>query len=229
LKAYEVLIIITHLRKQKASCLDTISESNYNGTVTTKSRRSYHPKHLAGKIRRYAQLADKARKGRVQKRVWDRISRIYTELTRLTLPEAMRPVERRIVDTVLLQEGYLPRILEFDEEQHFNEFRAATLKCYGDAPVAFDTKAWLAASLAKKKLEGGGFAKAKPPLFPDLNGRHRQRAFRDALCDLIPPLHGFAPTLRIAKFEVRSWIYSKDAERRMDELLSTRSAKLNPC
>ncbi len=154
--------------------------------------------------------------------------RRYVELTGLTLPEVMRPVERRTVDAVFLQKGYPPRILEVDEKQHFNQFRAATLKHYHDGPVAFDTKAWLAASLAKKKLEGGGFAKAKPPLFPDLNGRHCQRAFRDALCDLIPPLHGFAPTLRIADFEVEGWIYSNDAERRVDELLSTRLAKLNP-
>jgi hypothetical protein len=166
------------------------------------------------------------RPGRVECRSeWDRVSRIYSELTGLTLPEVMRCVERRSVDAVLLQNGYLPRILEVDEKQHFNEFRAATLKHYGDAPVAFDIKAWVAASKAKKKLEGGGFAKAKPPLFPDLNGRHRQRAFRDALCDLIPPLHGFAPTLRIADFEVKSWIYGNDAEERMDELLSTRLAR----
>jgi hypothetical protein len=158
---------------------------------------------------------------------WERISCIYTELTGLTLPEVMRSVERRTVDAVLLQKGHPPRILEVDEKQHFNEFRAATLKHYGNAPVAFDTNAWLAASVAKKKLEGGGFAKAKPPLFSGLNGRHLQRAFRDALCDLIPPLHGFAPTLRIADFEVKSWIYGNDAEGRMHELLSTRLAKLN--
>jgi hypothetical protein len=169
------------------------------------------------------------RPGRVECRSeWDRVSRVYTKLTALTLPDVMPPKESREVDAVLLQKGCLPRILEVDEKQHFNKFRAATLKHYDDALVAFDTKAWLAASLAKKKLEGGGFAEAKPPLFPEQNGRHRQRAFRDALCDLIPPLHGFAPTLRIAYFEVKSWIYSNDAEGRMDELLSTRLAKLNP-
>lgn len=159
---------------------------------------------------------------------WERISTIYLELTGLKLPEVMRPVERRTVDAVLLQKGHQPRILEVDEKQHFNEFRATTLKHYGEARVAFDTEAWLAASVSKRKLEGGGFAKSLPPLFPGVNGRHRQRAFRDALCDLIPPVHGFAPTLRIADFEVKDWIFSADAENRMAEFLSKRLAKFKP-
>ena len=35
-----------------------------------------------------------------------------------------------------------------------------------------------------------------------LGVRHRQRAFRDALADLLPALHGFGPTIRIGHFEV---------------------------
>lgn len=38
-------------------------------------------------------------------------------------------------------------------------------------------------------------------------GRHRQRAFRDALADLLPPLHGFGPTIRIGHFEVERWAW----------------------
>ena len=163
------------------------------------------------------------RPGKVECKIeWKRISRVYTDLTGLQLYEVMPSREWRKVDAVLVQKGQPPRILEVDEKQHFNEFRAATLKHYRNASVAFDTKAWLKASVAKKKLEGVGWGRARPPLFPGLNGRHRQRAFRDALCDLIPPLYGFAPTLRIADFEVEGWIYSSDAERRMGELLSTR-------
>lgn len=74
----------------------------------------------------------------------------------------------------------------------------------------------------KTKLEGGGFAAPKPPLFPGENGRHRQRAFRDALCDILPLEHGFAPTLRIADFEVASWMHSSDAAARMERLLVNR-------
>lgn len=49
-----------------------------------------------------------------------------------------------------------------------------------------------------------------------------QRAFRDTLADLLPPEYGYLPTLRIADFEVNPWIYTRDAERRMRELLQAR-------
>ena len=72
------------------------------------------------------------------------------------------------------------------------------------------------------KLRGGGFGRACPPLFPDVGGRHLQRAYRDALADLLPQLHGWAPTLRIGDFEVTSWIHSDDAEDRMADLLESK-------
>ena len=93
------------------------------------------------------------------------------------------------------------QILEVDESQHFNEYRALTLRAYVNLPVAFDREAWLTACQRKTRLEGGGFARPRPPLFPGENGRHKQRAFRDALCDLLPPEYGFHPTARIADFE----------------------------
>ena len=116
----------------------------------------------------------------------------------------MRRVERRTVEAALVFGGSR-RILEVDEEQHFNQFRAITLRHYaGDVRVAFDTKRWLEQCDAKTRLEGGGFAAPRPPLFPGLNRRHRQRAFRDALRDLVPTEHGYAPTLRIGAFEIRA-------------------------
>jgi hypothetical protein len=39
------------------------------------------------------------------------------------------------------------------------------------------------------------------------------------LADLIPLEHDYAPTLRIAEFEVASWIYTTAAEERMREAL----------
>jgi hypothetical protein len=154
---------------------------------------------------------------------WALICRIYNSLTGLTLPEAMRAIERRTVDLVFQIDGARPRILEVDERQHFNEFRLTTLKQYPPGvPVAFDIGEWERACRAKTKLEGGGFAAPKPPLFPGEGGRHRQRAFRDALCDLLPPLHGYLPTLRIAEFEVRDWIFTPTAPARMDQLLRQR-------
>jgi hypothetical protein len=62
----------------------------------------------------------------------------------------------------------------------------------------------------------------KPPLFPLEDGRHRQRAYRDALADLLPAVHGWLPTLRIADFEVAEWIYRPGARRRMEQLLGER-------
>jgi hypothetical protein len=52
--------------------------------------------------------------------------------------------------------------------------------------------------------------------------RHRQRAFRDALTDLLAPHHGFAPTLRIADFEVKDWISLPERVDRMRHLLLAR-------
>lgn len=153
---------------------------------------------------------------------WPLARSIYHELTRLDLPEMMPPRERRQVDAVL-RVGSESRILEVDETQHFNRFRALTLRHYpDDARVAFPIALWMEKSDRKLRLEGGGFGKPKPPLFPAENGRHMQRAFRDMLADLIPLEHGFAPILRIADFEVAGWIHGPASEPRMRELLEER-------
>jgi hypothetical protein len=157
--------------------------------------------------------------------LWPLVMEIYADLTGgMVLPEIMRPVERRQVDAVLQRSGEPPRILEVDERQHFNVYRARTLRFYAhEIPLAFPAAVWIERSIAKARLEGGGFGRPKPPLFPGEGGRHRQRAFRDALCDLLPPAHGFLPTLRIADFEVADWVFSADAPDRMSELLALRT------
>jgi hypothetical protein len=160
-------------------------------------------------------------------RQWPLIQAIYRDLTELELPDVMRSVERREVDAVLEIDGQPDRIIEVDERQHFNEFRATTLSHYaGDVPLAFDPAAWVERSEQKGRLEGGGFAKPKPPLFPGENGRHRQRAFRDALADILPPEYDLAPTLRVGDFEVKDWIFGSESEERMRGLLD---AKLLLC
>lgn len=89
---------------------------------------------------------------------WPLIRSIYSELTGLELPDGMRKVERRTVDAVLVVPGSPPRILEVDKKQHFNAYRAATLRRYkGDVPLAFDADLWIARSDTEAKLEGGGF------------------------------------------------------------------------
>jgi hypothetical protein len=129
---------------------------------------------------------------------WETICRIYHDLTGLELPETMPPRETRGVDAVLdVGDGH-PRVLEVDETQHFNRYRAGTLRSYPKtASVAFPVEDLIAQSEKKTGLEGGGFGKSKPPLFPAEYGRHQQRAFRDTLADLLPLEHGWAPTLRI--------------------------------
>jgi hypothetical protein len=157
-------------------------------------------------------------------RRWALVREIYSTLVPgLELPEVMRPIERRTVDGVLQRRGEPPFVVEFDEKQHFNRYRAITLHRYPPRlRTAFPRALWLQRCEAKKTLEGGGFAVPRPPLFPGEGGRHRQRAFRDALADTLPPIHGYLPTLRIGDFEVRSWILTPRAEDRMRELLSAR-------
>ena len=156
-------------------------------------------------------------------RRWPTAQRIYRELTGRDLPDEMPSRERRSVDMVLRKRGQGPRIVEVDETQHFNAHRATTIRLYPrTAKVAFDRPAWLRACEAKKRLEGGGFARPCPPLFPDQGGRHQQRAYRDALADLLPSVHGWEPTLRIAYFEVEDWLWGSRAMARMRALLTDR-------
>ncbi|CAN5772021.1 hypothetical protein BH23CHL7_BH23CHL7_05720 [soil metagenome] len=156
--------------------------------------------------------------------MWDAVRTIYRELTDgMALPEEMPPRERRNLDGMLQLPGEPPRIVEVDESQHFNEFRAVTLRRYPPGiSVAFPVEVWLAASQAGRTIQGGGWAAPKPPLFPMAGGRNRQRAFRDALADILPPVHGFLPTLRIADFEVKAWIGDGDAKTRLQGLLEVR-------
>ncbi|HVZ35466.1 MAG TPA: hypothetical protein VG963_23725 [Polyangiaceae bacterium] len=62
----------------------------------------------------------------------------------------------------------------------------------------------------------------RSPRSPEEGGRHRQRAFRDALADIVPLAHDWAPTLRIADFEVAGRLHSPDASTRMSALLAER-------
>lgn len=156
-------------------------------------------------------------------RRWPLIQQIYHELTDLELPETMPPRERRQLDGILVKRGQRNRILEVDETQHFNRFRAVTLAAYPrSVRLGFPKADWIKRSQSKQRLEGGGFGKPRPPLFPGEGGRHRQRAFRDALADILPPSNGFGPTIRIAYFEVEDWIYGPRSKVKMRELLENR-------
>lgn len=152
--------------------------------------------------------------------LWNTVCSVYRELTSLELPEVMPARERRSLDAVIEHKDGTLRVFEVDEAQHFNRHRALTLERYprGTA-LAFDSGVWHRRSIASPKLRGGGWGKAKPPLFPEDGGRHVQRAFRDMLADLLPPSRGWSPTLRIAHFEVEEWLDASDADRKMRALL----------
>lgn len=96
--------------------------------------------------------------------------------------------------------------IEFDEKQHFNQFRKITLDYYDNIDIKFPI------SLYKELNDGieikpgkSGFTRLKSndPLFPEMlegerqDNRIRQRALRDFLKDLLPIENGFNPTLRI--------------------------------
>jgi len=98
--------------------------------------------------------------------------------------------------------------VEFDETQHFNQFRFITLKYYNDKNYySFDLNIYKTTANAKKVKPGiSGFQKLRSfdPLFPEMldgekqDNRPRQRAFRDYLKDITPVLKGYNPTLRIS-------------------------------
>ena len=96
--------------------------------------------------------------------------------------------------------------IEFDEKQHFNQYRKITLGYYERICTKFPLKFYKKLNKDTSIKPGtSGFTRLKSndPLFPELligkrqDNRIRQRAFRDFLKDLLPNENGFNPTLRI--------------------------------
>lgn len=96
--------------------------------------------------------------------------------------------------------------VEFDEKQHFNQFRLETFRFYSDIATKYSLE--LYKNLNKNcftKPGNSGFTTLKSidPIFPEIykginqDNRIRQRAFRDFLKDLLPLENGFSSTLRI--------------------------------
>lgn len=170
------------------------------------------------------------RPGRVEcADVWETVSKIYGALTGLVLPAQAPERERRRLDAVLTYQDGRQQVLEIDERQHFTAARAVTLEHYPSGVVlGFDAAGWLARSRALAGREpGGGFAKPRPPLFPGDGGRHRQRAFRDALADLLPPGHGWLPTIRISDTEVTSATSTANPASSLNALLTQRGVPVS--
>ena len=158
---------------------------------------------------------------------WPLVRSIYHDLTGLDLPEVLPAHNWRGVDGLIGVAGSAPRVIEVDEGQQFNNFRGMSLRRYpANWPLAYDVKVWIRKSHDEPRPSGksgqpGGSARPVP-LFPGDGGRHQQRAFRDALTDILPTDYGYLPTLRIADFEVKGWIGSASAHKRMEQLLDDR-------
>lgn len=77
-------------------------------------------------------------------------------------------------------------LVEFDESQHFTHPRKLALAAYPDAhPLGFPRRRWMAL------CDEVGAQDNDPPF------RDEQRAWYDALRDLVPSLHGLRPTIRL--------------------------------
>lgn len=95
--------------------------------------------------------------------------------------------------------------VEFDEEQHFNQFRRRTLDFYGDFDCGINLGEYKQYCNIEKKPGTSGFQKLSKadPLFPPIlegdkqDNRIRQRAFKDFLKDIVPVAKDFCPTVRI--------------------------------
>lgn len=95
--------------------------------------------------------------------------------------------------------------VEFDEKQHFNQFRLKTLNYYSGINIGYDIQYYKELNDKISNPSTGGFTKLRSPdtLFPEFligdkqDNRTRQRAFRDMLKDLMPLDMGYNKTIRI--------------------------------
>ncbi len=146
---------------------------------------------------------------------WSIVSDIYSHLIdhNWTLDERLTQYEDQLSSSgqkidIYFHEPY-NFIFEFDEKQHFNQFRHITLNhCYIYNDLLSNYPDYLSWNENVTKKPGkSGFQKLKgfDPLFPPLlkgdkqDNRIRQRAFRDFLKDIIPRciIH-LNPTVRVS-------------------------------
>ncbi len=114
-------------------------------------------------------------------------------------------------DGYLIPDAFFPEpynfIFEFDELQHFTQYRQLTFKYYPEnIPLAYTPEKYVkfcmqhhTSALAK----GPDRFRRRTADFPYVNGRAAQRAFFDTFRDWLPPMHGLNPTVRITEFEVK--------------------------
>jgi hypothetical protein len=107
--------------------------------------------------------------------------------------------------------GHYDFVFEFDEFQHFSSLRLHTLERYpDDILLNFHLEDWKRfCKVHRQSADIYRQTKATKD-FNFIGGRTAQRAYLDCFKDLLPPLYGLQPTVRISEFEVAD-IYSNDA------------------
>ncbi|MGM1028988.1 MAG: hypothetical protein ACQEWM_03835 [Actinomycetota bacterium] len=88
--------------------------------------------------------------------------------------------------------------IEVDEVQHHTSDRLRTLEFYpSDHPAAFSVPLVEARCLAHAERAARSWANKHAACFDWPGGRRAQRAYNDALRDLVTPLMGYPPVLRV--------------------------------
>ena len=139
---------------------------------------------------------------------WDLVKKVYSSLVenKYELEEQLKLVKRpgKQYFDIWFNDPYYFAV-EFDEDQHFNQFRATTLEYYADFECGINLADYQKYCNVVKKPGTSGFQRLKTPdpLFPPMlpnekqDNRIRQRAFRDLLKDLLPVAMDYCPTVRI--------------------------------
>lgn len=145
---------------------------------------------------------------------WNEISNVYSNIVdskwdlneKISLVSQSKLAAKPRID-IWFEDPY-NFICEFDEIQHFNQFRQRTLESsYKDFPYSFNYNHYLETCRSRMLLpQTSGFFKlrSKDDLFPEMyesekqDNRLRQRAFRDFLKDIVPVKLGYNPTIRIS-------------------------------
>lgn len=89
-------------------------------------------------------------------------------------------------------------LIEIDESQHFTSFRGITLSLYpAETPLGFSIEEYR--DLCERWAPvSDRYRASKPAVAFGPGGRQRQRAYHDALRDLVTPAMGRPPVLRVA-------------------------------
>ena len=90
------------------------------------------------------------------------------------------------------------RIIEVDEVQHFTTARGETFDHYpSDTPLGFDDTEYRDLITTWHPKADRAFAHKVSTDFPQVGGRQAQRAYNDALRDLLAPVFTHHPVIRI--------------------------------